>query len=112
MKKALIQYSDFQKLDIRVGEIKSAQHLEKSKKLLQLLVDLGEDYGEVEILSGIAEFYSPEDLIGNKYFFVANLEPKQIMGTLSNGMILAVDNNEKALLISSNKETTNGTVVR
>ncbi len=53
MKKDLIQYAGFQKLDIRVGEVKSAQPVEGSKKLLQLLVDLGPDYGEVEILSGI-----------------------------------------------------------
>ncbi len=112
MKKDLIQFADFLKLDFRVGEIKSAEPVEKSKKLLQLQVDLGEDYGVVEILSGIAEYYSPDELIGNKYIFLANLEPKQMMGKTSNGMIFAADHNDKAVLILVDKEVPNGTVLR
>lgn len=112
MKKDRIQYPDFQKLDIRVGEVKSAQPVEGSKKLLQLKVDLGPDYGEVEILSGIAAWYQPDALIGNKYIFLANLEPKAMMGKLSNGMIFAADHNEKAELLSIEKEIVNGTAIR
>jgi len=89
MKKELIKYDDFDKLDLRVGEIKTAVNLEKSKKLLLLTVDFGEDYGTVEILAGIALSYTPEQLIGNKYIFVANLEPRPMMGKVSNGMMLA-----------------------
>lgn len=89
MKKELINYDDFDKLDLRVGEIKNAENLEKSKKLLLLTVDLGEDYGIVEILAGIALSYTPEQLVGNKYIFVANLAPRPMMGKVSNGMMLA-----------------------
>ena len=80
MKKDTIAFTDFNKLDLRVGEVKEASLLEGSKKLILLKVDLGEDYGIVEILSGLAEFYQPDELIGNKYIFLANLEPKKIMG--------------------------------
>lgn len=112
MKKDVIQYSDFQKLDMRVGEVKTAQPVEKSTKLLQLLVDFGSDYGEVEILSGIATWYKPEDLIENKYVFLANLEPKPMMGKVSNGMILAADYEEKPFLLSMPSEIVNGTSLR
>ncbi|MEO6508552.1 MAG: tRNA-binding protein [Patescibacteria group bacterium] len=112
MKKDLIQYSDFQKLDIRVGEIKSAQPVEKSTKLLHLMVDFGSDYGEVEILSGIAQWYQPDDLVGNKYLFLANLEPKAMMGKLSNGMIFGADVDEKAILILVSTDLPNGTSIR
>jgi methionine--tRNA ligase beta chain len=112
MKKDLIQYPDFQKLDVRVGEVKSAEPVEGSKKLLKLMVDLGPDYGEVQILSGIATWYTPEQLIGNKYPFLANLEPKPMMGTTSNGMIFAVDDGEKAVLIPVDKFLQNGSLIR
>lgn len=112
MKKDTIQYDDFQKLDFRVGEVKTAEPVEKSNKLLALLVDLGPDYGEVEILSGIAKWYTPEDLIGNKYVFLANLEPRAMMGKTSNGMIFAADSGEKAVLIQMNSNLENGTSLR
>ena len=112
MKKDIISFSDFVKLDLRVGEVKEASLLEGSKKLIVLAVDLGEDYGIVEILSGLAEFYQPEDLIGNKYIVLANLEPKQMMGRTSNGMILVADDPEKFALIPLDKKLKNGTVIR
>jgi methionyl-tRNA synthetase len=112
MKKDLIQYPDFQKLDIRIGEVKSAEHLEGSNKLLKLMVDLGPDYGEVQILSGIAKEYEPETLIGKKYPFIANLEPKPMMGTTSNGMICAADVEGKAVLIPVDSSIPNGTLIR
>ncbi|EKE13734.1 MAG: hypothetical protein ACD_12C00848G0003 [uncultured bacterium] len=80
MKKDLIAFLDFNKLDLRVGEVKEAVLLEGSKKLIFMKIDLGEDYGTVEILSGLAELYQPKDLIGNKYIILANLEPKKLMG--------------------------------
>ncbi len=89
MKKDYINYEQFDKLDLRVGEVKTAVNLEKSKKLLLLTVDFGTDYGIVEILAGIALSYTPEQLIGNKYIFIANLEPRPMMGKVSNGMMLA-----------------------
>ena len=112
MKKDIVVFSDFAKLDFRVGEVKEAFHFESSKKLIVLMIDLGEDYGAVEILSGLAEFYQPEDLVGNKYIVLANLEPKQMMGRASNGMILVADDPEKFALIPLDKKLKNGIVIR
>src|SRR5574340_593357 len=103
MKKSTLSFLDFQKLDIRVGEIKEAAPLEGSRNILQLKVDLGEDYGVVEILAGIAGYYQPEQLIGNKYAVLANLEPKKILDHYSNGMMLAADEGEKCILVSLDK---------
>lgn len=111
MKKPIIQFDDFQKLDIRVGEIVEAKLLEGSRNLLELKVDFGEDYGIVEILSGIANFYKPEKLIGNKYLFVANLFPRKIMGKLSNGMILA-SGDDKPVIIKIPKKIKSGSALR
>ena len=91
MKKPNCTYADFEKLDLRVGQIKSAVPVEGSKKLLLLNVDLGPDYGVVEILSGIAKFITPEELIDKRVPVVANLEPKQMAGKESNGFILMGD---------------------
>ena len=112
MKKDNIVFQDFIKLDLRVGEVKEASLLEGSKKLIIMKIDLGEDYGIVEILSGLAKFYQPESLIGNKYIVLANLEPKKMMGRDSNGMILVADDPEKFTLIPLDKNLKNGTVIR
>ncbi|MEK7597422.1 MAG: methionine--tRNA ligase [Patescibacteria group bacterium] len=112
MKKDIIASPDFNKLDLRVGEVKEATLLEGSKKLIVLKVDLGEDYGVVEILSGLAPTYQPTDLLGNKYIVLANLEPKQMMGKDSNGMILVADDPEKLTLVPLDKKLKNGTVIR
>ena len=112
MKKDLIAFPDFAKLDLRVGEVKEASLLEGSKKLIVLKVDLGEDYGVVEILSGLAPTYQPADLLDNKYIVLANLEPKQMMGRDSNGMILVIADPEKLALIPLDKNLKNGTVIR
>lgn len=119
MKKDIISFPDFAKLDFRVGEVLEASLLEGSKKLIILKVDLGEDYGTVEILSGLAPIYIPSDLQGNKYIVLANLEPKQMMGRNSNGMILVADlpagrqvTSDKLELIPLDKKLKNGTVIR
>ena len=112
MKKDKVIFSDFDKLDLRVGEVKEASLLEGSKKLIVMKIDLGEDYGTVEILSGLAELYKPEDLIGNKYIVLANLEPKKLMGRESNGMIMVADDPEKFALVPLDKNLKNGTVIR
>jgi len=112
MKKVTITFPDFDKLDFRVGEVKEAALLEGSKSLIIMKVNLGDDYGTVEILSGLAEFYQPEDLIGNKYIVLANLEPKKLMGKNSNGMILVADDPEKFALIPLDKNLKIGIVIR
>ena len=112
MKKEIITFTDFEKLDLRVGEIKEAFMVEGSKNLIIMSVDLGEDYGIVEILSGLAKFYQPEELVGNKYIFLANLAPRKLMGKDSNGMIFVADDPEKFELIPLDKNLKNGTVIR
>ncbi|OQY65178.1 hypothetical protein B6D29_04320 [Microgenomates bacterium UTCPR1] len=112
MKKTFVSFSDFDKIDIRVGEVVEATNVEGSRNIISMIVDLGENYGRVNILSGIAGYYKPEDLIGNKYPFIANLEPKKIMGKDSNGMILVADDPERFFLIPLDKNLKNGTVIR
>ncbi len=87
--RAYIEYDDFKKVEIRIGEIVSAEPVEGSEKLLRLIVRFGEE--ERQILSGIAKWKSPEDLVGKKVPFVTNLKPRSMMGLESNGMILAVN---------------------
>jgi methionyl-tRNA synthetase len=85
--KAMIQYADIEKLDLRVGVILEAQPVPKSKKLLQLKVDIGVETRT--IVSGISQYCTPESLIGKRVIVVANLAPATLMGVESKGMILA-----------------------
>jgi methionyl-tRNA synthetase len=84
-----IQFDDFAKLDLRTGTILTAEKMEKSKKLLKLSVDLG--FETRTILSGIAEHFSPEEVVGQQVVIVANLAPRVMMGIQSQGMILMAD---------------------
>jgi methionyl-tRNA synthetase len=83
-----IPFSDFQKLDLRVGEIKKVKEHPNAGKLLVLTVDLGEEE-ERTIVAGLKEYYPLGELEGKKAIFVANLEPANLRGVESNGMILA-----------------------
>lgn len=111
MKKDHIQFSDFMKIDIRVGEVKQAEFVEGSSKLILLTVDLGEDYGTVEIFTGMRKWYGPEDFIGKKFMFVANLEPRPMMGKTSNGMLLSIEKNNAPLLTPIDNEIPNGSTI-
>jgi len=84
-----INYADFAKLDFRVGEIIEAQNVEKSEKLIRLIVDFGEEIGQKVVYSGIRKWYSPDDLLNKKTVFVVNMIPKKIMGEESSAMIFA-----------------------
>jgi methionyl-tRNA synthetase len=85
---AYINIEDFAKVELRVGEIKTAERVPKSDKLLKFAVDLGEPQPR-QILAGIAQYYEPEKLIGRKVIVVANLAPRKLRGLESQGMILA-----------------------
>jgi len=85
-----IQYDDFDKLDLRVGKILEAEKVPKADKLLKLIVDLG--FEKRTILSGIAEYYQPEELVGKLVTVVANLAPRKIRGIESQGMLLMAGN--------------------
>ena len=84
-----ISYDDFLKMDIRIGTIIEAEKVAKTKKLLKLKVDTGID--QRTVVSGIAEFFSPEDIVGKQVSILVNLEPRDIKGITSQGMILMVE---------------------
>ena len=84
----LITIDQFDEVVIKIGQVKEAEKIEKSDKLLKLQVDIGEDKPR-QIVAGLAKFYSPEELIDRKVCVVANLQPAKLFGTLSEGMILA-----------------------
>ena len=84
---ALIGIEDFMGVELRTAQIISADRVPKAKKLLCLQVDLG--YEKRQVVSGIAKFYAPEDLVGKKIILVANLKPAKLCGIDSEGMILA-----------------------
>jgi methionyl-tRNA synthetase len=88
--KDTIDYDTFTKIDVRVGKILEAEKVPKTQKLLKLKVDTGVDVRTV--VSGIAEYYKPEDIIGKRACFLVNLEPRKIRGIESNGMILMAEN--------------------
>jgi len=103
-----ITIDDLKKVEIRVGQIKSAIPVEGSEKLLILKVDFGNE--ERQIVSGIAKYYSPDNLIGKKVPFVTNLEPRKLMGHESNGMIFAAkDSADHFSLLDVAPEIENGT---
>ena len=82
-----ITIDDFAKVDMRVGEVKSAERVAGADKLLKVLVDIGDEVRQ--LVAGIAEVYKPEDLIGRKVIVVTNLQPRKLRGVESNGMIVA-----------------------
>jgi methionyl-tRNA synthetase len=107
---AHIEYDDFKKVQIQIGEIMHAEPVAGSEKLLKLTVKFGEE--ERQILSGIAKFVSPEQLVGKKVPFVTNLKPRAMMGLESNGMILAAtDTDGNFSLLNVDASVASGTHV-
>ncbi|MCD4800830.1 MAG: methionine--tRNA ligase subunit beta, partial [Methanococcoides sp.] len=109
--KDLITFDDFSKMDIRIGTIVSAEAIKKSKKLLKLQVDLGEEETR-QIVAGLKESHEPEQLIGKQVAVLTNLAPAKLCGVESNGMVLAgVDAADNAILLQPEKETNPGTCI-
>jgi methionyl-tRNA synthetase len=105
-----VSFDEFSKMDIRIGKILKAERVEKSKKLLKLQVDTGIDTRTV--MSGIAEHFSPEAILGKQVTLLVNLAPRKIMGVESQGMILMATDKDGALkLISPDSETSPGSVI-
>lgn len=94
----MVNIDDFIKLEFKVGTVLEASDIEGSERLLKLIVDLGEEKPR-QILSGIKQWYSPEDLVDKQFVFIANLEPRMMMGLESQGMILAADGEKPVPLI-------------
>jgi methionyl-tRNA synthetase len=106
----MINIDDFAKVELKVGTVVEAEEIEGSEKLLKLSVDLGEEQPR-QILSGIKQWYSPTDLKGKQFIFVANLEPRKMMGLESQGMILAASG-EKPIPLILPEEVSPGTKIR
>jgi methionine--tRNA ligase beta chain len=96
-----ILFSDFQKVDMRVGTILEASIPEGSQKLIRLVVDCGEELGKRIIFAGVKEFYTPEELIGKQVVAVVNLEPRKFLGEDGQGMLLAADGDRPIFLTPS-----------
>jgi methionyl-tRNA synthetase len=108
--KEVISYDDFAKLDMRVVRVLTAEPMPKSKKLLRLTVDTG--LGVRTVLSGVAEHFKPEDLVGKQVTMLINLAPRKMMGIDSEGMILMAEDRDGSLrLLQPNNSTTDGSTI-
>ncbi|MAE08125.1 MAG: methionine--tRNA ligase [Bacteroidetes bacterium] len=111
LSKSTIEYDDFMKMDIRTGTILDAIKVPKTNKLLQLTIDTGID--KRVVVSGIAEYYKPEDIIGKKVSVLVNLAPLKLRGIESQGMILmAEDNDGKLCFVSPTEDFNNGSEIK
>jgi methionyl-tRNA synthetase len=111
---AEIDFDAFLNVELRVAVVEAAEAVPKSKKLLKLAVNLGEQLGTRQIISGIAQFYTPESLIGRRIVVVANLKPAQLMGLESQGMLLASSNadSSRLIILDPGQEMEAGALVR
>jgi methionyl-tRNA synthetase len=106
-----ITFEEFSKMDLRVGTITAAEKIEKADKLLKLTVDTGIDIRTV--VSGIAENFKAEDVVGQKVSILLNLAPRKIRGVESQGMILMAESEEGELaFVSPTKEINSGNTIR
>lgn len=107
--KEMVSFEEFQKLDLRIGVVKEAHSIPGSKKLVKLVVDIGE---ERVVVAGIAGYYSTEALVGKEVVMVANLKPVKLMGVESNGMVLAAEDDTGVHLLTPDVRTAPGSKVR
>ena len=105
MTEGIVEFSDWEKLDLRVAEIKKVEEIKGADKLYKLTLDVGE-LGERTICAGIKPCYSKDELKGKKIIYFSNLKPKIFKGIESQGMLLAAstENHEKVVLISPEKD--------
>jgi methionine--tRNA ligase beta chain len=105
-----VTFKDFPKLDIRIGKILDYEKIPGAKKLLKVSLDIGMETRET--VAGMAEFFSPEELVGKTVVVLVNLEPKKLMGVESQGMILAADLGGKPFLLTVENDVPPGTKIR
>ncbi len=103
-----ISYDDFAKLDIRVGTVRAVEKIEGADKLLKCTIDFG-DFGERTIVSGIAEWKTPEEIVGKQLPYIVNLAPRMLRGVESQGMLLAASDESGVALIIPEREVPPGT---
>ena len=104
--KDFIEFEEFEKLDIRVGKVIECEKVKKSEKLLRFTLQVGSETRQ--ILSGIAKYHTPEELIGKNVIFIANLKPRKIMGLESNGMILSAEHDGNLTALTTIKDVQSG----
>jgi len=107
----MVNFEEFQKIELKIAKILKAERVEGSEKLIKLQLDLNEEEPR-QILAGIANFYQPEDLINKEIVVVVNLEPREIFGMESRGMLLAADDDGKPVLLKPDKEVSPGAKVK
>ncbi len=110
--KDLINYTDFEKLDIRAGKIVAASAPEWSEKLIRYEIDFGEEIGKKVLFSGIRKWYTPEELVGKTIPVIVNMEPKKMGEEESQGMVIMADGEEGAKLLFLDESIVPGTVIR
>lgn len=106
----IITFDDFKRMDLRVGEIKNAERVEGTEKLVKMMVDIGSETRQM--IAGIADKYAPEELVGRKIIVIANLKPAVIRGIESQGMLLAAEVGGKAILPVFTEDIPAGAKVR
>ena len=107
----MVTIDDFSKLEFKVGKVMSADPIEGSEKLLKLMVDVGEDQPR-QILSGIAKWYTADDLVNNSFIFITNLAPRMMMGLESQGMLLAAESDDQPVPLVPLTEVAPGAKIR
>ncbi|MEA2021908.1 MAG: methionine--tRNA ligase subunit beta, partial [Candidatus Caldatribacteriota bacterium] len=108
--KETVSYEDFQKLDLRIAKVISAEEVKGTDRLLKLNIKIGEE--KRTIVAGIKEHYSAEEIIGKKIVVVYNLQPVKLRGIESNGMLLAAADNEGVVLLTIDKDISEGSIIR
>lgn len=106
-----ISYDDFAKLEIRIGTVKAAEPVPETDKLLKCTIDFGE-FGERTIVSGIAEWRKPEEIVGKQLPYIVNLAPKMLRGVESQGMLLAASTPEGLALLHPDSPVPPGTKLK
>ena len=106
-----IQYDDFAKLDIRMGTVLAAELVPETDKLIKCTVDFGE-LGTRTIVSGIAQWKKPEELVGKQLPYIVNLAPRMLRGVESQGMLLAASDESGVALLSAERLLTPGTKLK
>ena len=107
MDKISIDY--FHKIDIRVGKVIECEKVEKSRSLLKIIIDVGDE--KKQMISSIYEYYKPEEMVGKNLIIVNNLEPAKFMGLESQGMLLAIEDENTVSLLSPDREMEPGSKV-
>ena len=108
----LIDFNEFKRIKLRIGEITAAEAVPNSRKLVALQVNLGSDIGSRQVVAGIAQSYAPESLVGRRIVVVTNLKPAKLAGCESQGMLLAaVDDQHNVVLLQPEREIPAGSAV-